>query len=231
MFKLQGLKKELLDNKDDKQAKILSRFFKTGKGEYGEGSIFLGIKVPVLRKIANKYLDLNFKDLQNLLNNKIHTYRFIALVILVEQYKRNLKDKKEIYNFYLKNFKNINNWDLVDTSCYIIGDYLLNKDKKILYSFAKSNYLWTRRIAIVSTFVFIKNNKFKDTIKISKILLKDKHDLIHKAVGWMLREVGKRNQKLLEDFLEKNIKKIPRTTLRYSIERFTDKKRSYYLKK
>jgi len=237
MNKLKQLKKELQDNKDSKQAEILSRFFKTGKGEYGEGSIFLGIKVPVLRKIAKNYLDLDIKDLQNLLNNKIHTYRFVALVILVEQYKKeNDKLKKKIYNFYIKNIKNINNWDLVDTSApHIIGHYLYHQPrivaKKKLQQLALSKSLWERRVAIVSTFYFIRQNRLGETYGISKILLKDKHDLIHKAVGWMLRESGKKNQKVLEDFLEKNIKKIPRTTLRYSIEKFTEKKRKYYLNK
>ena len=235
MPKILELKKELKINKNKKQAKILASFFKTGKGEYGEGSIFLGIKVPLLRKIANKYLELDFKDLQNLLNNKIHTYKFIALIILVNKYKKgDDKLKKIIYNFYIKNLKNINNWDLVDISCYhIIGNFLLNKSKEkiILYELVKSRNLWFRRIAIVSTFTFIKNNKFKDTLKISKLLLNDKEDLINKAVGWMLREVGKRNQKLLEEFLKKNYQNMSRTTLRYAIERFEEKKRKYYLYK
>ena len=235
MPKILELKKELKINKNKKQAKILASFFKTGKGEYGEGSIFLGIKVPLLRKIANKYLELDFKDLQNLLNNKIHTYKFIALIILVNKYKKgDDKLKKIIYNFYIKNLKNINNWDLVDISCYhIVGNFLLNKSKEriILYKLVKSRNLWFRRIAIVSTFIFIKNNKFKDTLKISKLLLNDKEDLINKAVGWMLREVGKRNQKLLEEFLKKNYQNMSRTTLRYAIERFEEKKRKYYLYK
>ena len=235
MPKILELKKELKINKNKKQAKILASFFKTGKGEYGEGSIFLGIRVPLLRKIANKYLELDFKDLQNLLNNKIHTYRFIALIILVNKYKKgDDKLKKIIYNFYIKNLKNINNWDLVDISCYhIVGNFLLNKSKEkiILYKLVKSRNLWFRRIAIVSTFIFIKNNKFKDTLKISKLLLNDKEDLINKAVGWMLREVGKRNQKLLEEFLKKNYQNMSRTTLRYAIERFEEKKRKYYLYK
>ncbi len=235
MPKILELKKELKINKNKKQAKILASFFKTGKGEYGEGSIFLGIKVPLLRKIANKYLELDFKDLQNLLNNKIHTYKFIALIILVNKYKKgDDKLKKIIYNFYIKNLKNINNWDLVDISCYhIVGNFLLNKSKEriILYKLVKSRNLWFRRIAIISTFIFIKNNKFKDTLKISKLLLNDKEDLINKAVGWMLREVGKRNQKLLEEFLKKNYQNMSRTTLRYAIERFEEKKRKYYLYK
>jgi len=191
----------------------------------------------VLRKIASKYLDLSFQDLQKLLNDKIHTYRFVALVILVHQYKKGDKDlKKKIYNFYIKNLKNINNWDLVDTSApNIVGGYLYTQPriitKKTLQQLAVSKNLWERRVAIISTLFFIKQNRFGETMGISKMLLHDRHDLIHKAVDWILREVGKRNQKLLEDFLEKNYNKIPRTTLRYSIERFPEKKRKYFLYK
>jgi 3-methyladenine DNA glycosylase AlkD len=230
---LSELKAELELAKDPEKAGIHSRFFKTGKGEYGEGSIFLGIKVPILREIAKRYFDLNFNELQELLNDKIHTYRFVALVILVEEYKKGNKEKKkEIYDFYLKNFKNINNWDLVDVSCpQIVGDYLINKDRSILYDFANSDHLWTKRIAIISTFAFIRNNQLDDTINISEILLNDDHDLIHKACGWMLREVGKRDQKVLEKFLDKHVKEIPRTMLRYSIEKFEEEKRKYYLNK
>ena len=230
---LAELKAELELTKNPEKAGIHSRFFKTGKGEYGEGSIFLGITVPVLRKIAKRYYTLNFKELQELLNDKIQTYRFIALVILVEVYKKgNEETKKEIYNFYLKNLKNINNWDLVDTSCpQIIGDYLLNKDRSILYEFAKSNHLWTKRISIVSTLTFIRKNQLDDTINITEILLKDNHDLIHKACGWMLREAGKRDQRVLESFLDKHIKEMPRTMLRNSIEKFEEEKRKNYLNK
>ena len=157
------------------------------------------------------------------------------MVILVSQYKKgNNNLKKEIFDFYIKNLKNINNWDLVDTSCpNIIGDYLLNKPKErvLLYQLSKSKHLWSRRVAIVSTLIFIKNKEIKDTFKIAKLLLKDKHDLIHKAVGWMLRETGKIDQKELEGFLEKNYNKIPRTTLRYAIERFVESKRKYFLYK
>jgi 3-methyladenine DNA glycosylase AlkD len=230
---LKKLKKELEILSNEEKAKIHSRFFKTGKGEYGEGSIFLGITVPVLRKVAQKYQKISFNELQELLNDKIHTHRFVAIVILVEKYKKGTeKKKKEIYEFYLKNYDNINNWDLVDVSApHIIGNYLLNKDRSILYKFAKSDHLWKKRIAIISTFTFIRVNQFEDTIKISKILLNDKHDLIHKACGWMLREMGKKNQKTLEKFLDENIKNMPRTMLRYSIEKFEETKRKEYLKK
>jgi len=217
--------------KNPKKAKILQGFFKTGKGQYGEGDIFLGITVPEQRKLAKKYYDLTLDDIQTLLNSKIHEHRLTALFILIHHYKT-IKRKKSIVDLYLKNTQNVNNWDLVDLSApNILGDYLLDKKRNKLYSLAKSKDLWKKRIAIVATFTFIKNNQYDDTIKIAEILLKDKHDLIHKACGWMLREVGKKNIKVLETFLNKNIKQMPRTMLRYSIERFEEKKRLYYLKK
>jgi len=234
---LDKLKKELNKLSDEEKAKVHSRFFKTGKGEYGEGSIFLGIPVPILRKIAKRYQTLPLADIQILLNDKIHTYRFIAIIILVEEYKKgNRKKKKEIYEFYLKNTKNINNWDLVDISApNIVGEYLYNQPritaKKRLQQLAISKDLWEKRIAIVSTFYFIGQNRLGETYGISKMLLKDKHDLIHKACGWMLREAGKRNPEVLEKFLDNNIKNMPRTMLRYSIERFEKQKRKEYLKK
>ena len=221
----QGLEK--LANKE--KAVILQRFFKTRKGEYGYGDLFLGITVPEQRRIAKRYSHLSLDDLQNLLSSKIHEYRLVALMILIEKYKK--EDKKEIINFYLRNTKNINNWDLVDLSSHkILGDYLLNKDKNLLYNLAKSNDLWEKRISIISTACFIKNNKFEDTLKISEILLNDKHDLIHKAVGWMLREVGKKDLKVEEEFLKKYYKKMPRTMLRYAIEKFNKNKREFYLR-
>lgn len=232
METLDNFKKELNKLADSKQAAVLQRFFKTGKGEYGEGDIFLGIKVPVQRLVAKKYQNLPLAGLQQLLNSKIHEYRLSALFILVAKYQKgDEKIKRLIYNFYLKNSRNINNWDLVDLSApNIAGDYLLNKPRNILYKLAKSKNIWEKRIAILSTFTFIRNNQFDDTLKISEILLNDKHDLIHKAVGWMLRELGKRNQKFEEEFLIKHYKKMPRTMLRYAIEKFPDNKRKYYLK-
>jgi 3-methyladenine DNA glycosylase AlkD len=228
------LKRELDRLKNPSQAKILSCFFKTGPGEYGEGDEFLGIKVPVQRKIANKYKDISLSEVQELLGSKIHEHRLVALLILVKKYEiGDEKEKKQIFDFYLNNTKNINNWDLVDvTSPNIVGNYLLDKDRKILYKLAKSSNLWEKRIAIISTFAFIKNKEHKDTIAISEILLQDKHDLIHKAVGWMLREVGKRvSEEELEKFLKKHHKTMPRTMLRYAIERFRKEKKQKYLKK
>jgi len=225
---LNALKEELERNKDAEKAKVYSRFFKTGKGEYGEGDLFLGLSVPKQRKIAKNYIDLNLDEIQELLLSKIHEHRLVALMILIFKYKKNFD--KEIVDFYLQNTKNINNWDLVDLSAYqILGHYLLDKDKSILYKLAKSDNLWEKRISIISTYEFIKNNKFEDTLEISEILLNDKHDLIHKAVGWMLREVGKRNLETEEEFLKKYYKQMPRTMLRYSIEKFWEEKRKFYL--
>ncbi|MAG20361.1 DNA alkylation repair protein [archaeon] len=226
---LQQLIQELESQKNPEHAKNLQRFFKTKKGEYGEGDIFLGIKVPIQRKIANKY-NLNLTDLQTLLDSKIHEHRLVALIILTKKYQKT--KSKEIIDFYLKNTKNINNWDLVDLSAHkILGEYLLDKEKTILYTLAKSKNLWENRISIISTFAFINNNQFEDSLKLAKMLINHKHDLIHKAVGWMLREIGKKDQQILEDFLKKYYKKMPRTMLRYSIERFEEKKRQIYLNK
>jgi len=229
---LDDLKKELRKASDKKQAELLQRFFKTGKGQYGEGDIFLGIKVPVQRAIAKKY-DLNLGDIQELLNSGVHEYRLIALFILISKYiKSPEEDKEKIYRFYLKNSKRINNWDLVDLSASnIVGNFLLNKDREILYKIAKSKNLWEKRISILSCFAFIRNNEFSDALKIAEVLLGDKHDLIHKAVGWMLREIGKRNQEVEENFLKKHYKTMPRTMLRYAIEKFPEEERKEWLKK
>lgn len=216
-----------------KQAKNLARFFKAGKGEYGEGDLFLGISVPQQRQIAKKYNGLTFSKLTKLLHSPIHEYRLVSLLILVEQFKKdNPLEQKKIFDFYLKNTKFINNWDLVDLSApKIIGAYLLDKpmQRTVLYQLAKSTDLWKKRISVLATFMFIKYQQFSDTLKISQILLTDKHDLIHKAVGWALREVGKKNLAVEEIFLQKNCLKMSRTMLRYSIEKFPEKKRRFYL--
>jgi 3-methyladenine DNA glycosylase AlkD len=232
MTTLPQLQQELNKSKNPEKAKILQTFFKTNPGEYGHGDIFLGIAVPIQRKIVQKYNHLSLLEIQKLLNSKIHEHRFCALVILVSKYQKakNL-EKKAIFKFYIKNSKKINNWDLVDTSApQIIGDYLLNRDKKNLYKLAKSKNLWQKRIAILATFSFLRKNKFNDTLKISEILLKDKHDLIRKAIGWMLREVGKRNKQIEITFLKKHAHKMPRVMLRYAIEKFPKKERDYFLK-
>ena len=230
---LSDLVADLQKLENSQKAKILSRFFKTGKGEYGEGDIFLGITVPQTRSIAKKYTNLNLKDLEKLLSSKIHEHRLIALLILIENYRKDsIENKNLIFNFYLKNTKFINNWDLVDLSApNIVGNFLLDKDKSILYNLAKSSNLWEKRIAIISTFAFIRLYKFKHTLKISEVLMNDNHDLIHKAVGWMLREVGKRNKEVEERFLNQYYKKMPRTMLRFAIEKFENNKRKKYLER
>ncbi|MFA6422317.1 MAG: DNA alkylation repair protein [Candidatus Buchananbacteria bacterium] len=233
MTQLEKLQKEIKSNKNSQKALVLQRFFKTGKGEYGEGDIFYGIVVPIQRSISKKYLDLTLTDLQKLIKSKIHEERLISLFILIQKHKKADEIQKEkIFNFYLKNTKRINNWDLVDLSApNIIGDYLLNKNRQILYELAGSSDLWEKRIAVLATFAFIRQKDFKDALKISKILLNDRHDLIHKAVGWMLREIGKRNLATLEDYLQACYKKMPRTMLRYAIEKMEKNKRKFYLGK
>ncbi len=225
------IKNQLHQYASPSRKKANEQFFKTGKGQYSEGDKFRGVSMPDIRKVAKANKDANFSKIQKLLDSPIHEERMCGLVILVYKYKTsNEKRKKQIFNFYIKNRKAINNWDLVDvTTPNIVGDYLFDKDKKLLYKYAKSTSLWERRIAILATFAFIRKNEFKDTLTISKILLKDKEDLIHKAVGWMLREIWKRDNKVVENFLQKNYSQIPRTTLRYSIERMPEKKRKNYL--
>ena len=227
---MEELRKELRECSNERNAKTLQRFFKTGKGEYGEGDVFLGLTVPqqrVIAKLASERVLLD--DIEVLLNSKIHDERMVGLLILINKYEKGDK-KKIIYDFYLANTKSVNNWDLVDLSApKIVGDYLLREDRGILYKLARSENLWERRIAIVSTFAFIRKGKFIDTLKISKILLKDKHDLIHKAVGWMLREIGKRDRDILEKFLRENYDELPRVTLRYAIEKFEDEERKGWM--
>jgi len=229
--RLNSIKKDLQAESDPLKKKGLSRFFKTGKGEYGEGDIFLGVTVPKIRRVAKKYKDVSLDEIRTLLRSLIHEERLTALLILVENFRKaDETEKTEIFNLYLKNTKYINNWDLVDLSASrIVGEYLKDKPVDILYTLAKSKSLWERRIAIISTFQFIWEGRFAETLKISKILLTDRHDLIHKAVGWMLREVGKRSFKTEEGFLKKHYKKMPRTMLRYSIEKFPEKLRLRYL--
>lgn len=230
---LENIKDDLQQLADPEKARVLSRFFKTGKGEYGEGDIFLGIKVPEQRKIAKKYSGLAFDDIGQLLESNIHEYRLTSLFILILKYnKKDSSEKQEIVDFYLNNIKNVNNWDLVDSSApYILGHFLLDKDRSILYRLARLDNLWERRISILSTFAFIKTNSFEDALNISEILLFDEHDLIHKAVGWMLREVGKRDLTIEEEFLQKHYLEMPRTMLRYAIEKFDEDKRKFYLGK
>lgn len=228
-----GLEKELKKYRNPYKAEISQRFFKTGKGEYGEGDIFLGLTVPQQRQIAKKFTNLTLDNLQKTLSSKIHEFRLTALIILASKYKKaNLKEKKGIVDFYLKNTKVINNWDLVDLSApKILGDWLLDKDESVLYQLAKSKNLWKRRIAIMSTFAFICQNRFEETLKIAEVLLNDRYDLIHKAVGWMLREIGKRDLAKEDFFLKKHFPKMPRVMLLYAIEKFPDSRRKFYLRR
>lgn len=230
---LSELRNELKNETDEKQAAVLQRFFKTGRGEYGEGDLFYGIKVPIQRRIARKYIDISLEDIQELLNSPIHEERLVSLFILVEKYtKADDKTRELIFKFYLKNSKNINNWDLVDLSApKIVGAYLLMRDKGILFKLAGSSNIWEKRIAILSTYTFIRNLHFETTLQIAEILLNDKHDLIHKSVGWMLREVGNKKLQIEEDFLKRFYKQMPRTMLRYAIEKFPEVKRKAYLSK
>ncbi len=211
---------------------ILSGFFKTGPGEYGEGDIFLGVTVPKQRAIAKKFIGADLQEISSLLQSKIHEERLIALLILTYQYPKASKTEKEnIYNFYLDHLIWINNWDLVDATCpNILGAWLRDNDRGILYKLAKSQNIWERRMSVLACFYFIKMGEVDDILLISEKLLNDKHDLIHKAVGWMLREMGKRcDENILKAFLNEHATKMPRTMLRYAIERLPEDDRKYYL--
>jgi 3-methyladenine DNA glycosylase AlkD len=216
---------------DAEQAAFLQYFFKTGKGQYGEGDVFWGIRVPETRKVAKEFKKLPFDEVKKVLKNSVHEIRLCGLLILVEQFKKAKKEnRKEIVDFYLSQTQYINNWDLVDLSCYnILGTYLLDKPRDILYSLAESENMWEQRIAIVSTWIFIRNNEFEDTLAISEKLLNHPHDLIHKAIGWMLREVYKRDNDLILDFVKTHYEKMPRTALRYAIEKFPEDERKNIL--
>jgi 3-methyladenine DNA glycosylase AlkD len=225
---------ELMNLKDDKKIEVLSGYFKTGKGEYGEGDAFLGISGTDQRKIAKKYYkNIDLSDIKKLLQNKYNEVRQTSLFILVNKMlKTNIKEQEDIIKLYLDNTKYINNWNLVDCSAhYVLGKYLYdnNINRDILYILSKSNSLWEQRISIMATFYFIKNNDYKDTIDIATILLNHKHDLIHKAVGWMLREVGNRDYKVEYDFLKEHYHNMPRTMLRYAIEKFDEDVRKKFI--
>ncbi len=231
---IHNLRKDVQALANPKKAKLVQGYFKTGPGQYGEGDIFLGLTVPQSRTIAVKYKDLAYLEISALLKSKNHEERFIALVILIHNYKYgNEKDRKKTYNFYLKHLRYINNWDLVDLSAHsILGAWLMDKDRKMLLKLATSKNLWSRRIAVVATFHFIKYQKSSAwTFKIAEMLLNDKHDLIHKAIGWMLREIGKNiSHEEEEIFLKKHYKNMPRTMLRYAIEHFDPALRQAYMK-
>lgn len=230
---VKDLKKVIKEKQNPQKALVLQSFFKTGKGQYAEGDIFYGLTVPESRVLAKEFQDIAFEEISELLYSKIHEERLIALFLLVEKFQKgDEKQKKKVVDFYLASMAWINNWDLVDTSAYkILGEYLLDKDTKILTQLVQSQDLWEKRIAIVSTFAFIRKGKLNETFRLAKILMHDSHDLIHKAVGWMLREAGKRDRIPLEVFLEEYASRMPRTMLRYAIEKFTPSERNYFLKK
>ena len=231
------IKAELQKHSNTSRANKSQEFFKTGEGEYGEGDVFLGVSVPDQRKIAKKYIDSSLNDIEELLHSKTHEYRLTAILMLVYKYAKSSQvDQTKIYRLYLKNTNYINNWDIIDSSAgYIVGEYLFeqnnhSKTLSILTNLAKSDSIWERRIAIMSTFAFTMHGDHKPTLAIADILLHDEHDLVQKAVGWMLREIGKRiSQELEEQFLKSRYKTMPRTMLRYAIERFEETKRQKYL--
>jgi 3-methyladenine DNA glycosylase AlkD len=236
-MKAADVQKELKSMADSNKAAILQRFFKTGPGQYGDGDIFIGVMVPQLRQIAKKFSQLPLEEVRTLLYSGIHEERLVALLILILSYRYGAstnREKEEIVKFYLDHIKQVNNWDLVDLSApNIVGVHLLVDDRDrrlLLYRLARSENVWERRIAVVATLHFIRKGDFSDTLKIAEILLQDRHDLIHKAVGWMLREVGKRDAAAEEAFLDKHCSVMPRTMLRYAIERLPESKRLHYKK-
>lgn len=233
MLILEQLQNVLQSLGSPEKAAFLSRYFKTGKGQYGEGDLFLGITMPEIRATVSKYSNLSINDWEQLLHSPFHEFRMAALIGLMKRFQKSKKDEAtqlSIFEMYLNNLDYINNWDLVDVSCRdIVGAYLFLKDRSILYQLAQQPHLWAQRVAIISTSYFIARNQFSDTIRISEMLLSHKHDLIHKAVGWMLREIGKRDKLVLEEFLDSYVKQMPRTALRYAIEHFPESKRKYYL--
>lgn len=227
------VKRSLKARADPEKAAFFPNFFKTGPGEYGEGDRFLGVTVPKCRDIANRARGMSLRELSTLLSSPIHEERSVALFVLVDAFNRAASDPRrtELYHFYVRHLSRVNNWDLVDASApAIVGGYLEDKDRKQLYRWAKSSDLWQRRIAMLATFRFIKQKDFKDALALAKLLRDDREDLIHKAVGWMLREVGKRDLAAEERFLKVHYEKMPRTMLRYAIEKFPEKKRQAYLK-
>jgi 3-methyladenine DNA glycosylase AlkD len=229
---LKALIADLQASADPVKAAFFPRFFKVGPGEYAEGDVFIGVTVPAIRLISKKYRDVSLSDVTELLHSPIHECRLAALLVLVDQYKRGDEAKRwKVVDLYLSNTTYINNWDLIDASCYkIIGPWVEHtSNKKLLDELALSDDLWKQRIAIVSTLHFIRKGDLQPTFRIAEMLLDHKHDLIHKAVGWMLREAGKREEQALIAFLKKHYAQMPRTTLRYAIERFDEKRRKAYL--
>ena len=226
---------ELHSVADSEKALFLQGFFKTGKGQYAEGDVFFGIKVPVVRDIVKKNRGISLDEITKLLGSEYHEARFAGFMFLVQDFKKakTEAEKQRIFDFYISNARKANNWDLVDCSCRdVVGGYLLDKaDRSILYRFAESENLWEQRIAIISTWMFIKYKEYEDTLAISELLLHHPHDLMHKAVGWMLREVGKKDRAVLTEFLQKRHKTMPRTVLRYAIEHYLPEERAEWMKR
>ena len=235
MTNLNKIRTELTQQADDSKVAVLSKFFKSFPGGYGEGDFFLGVTVPVQRAVARKYYTfLSPEETVILLRENIHEHRLTALFIMVLQYEKakTREEKETVVYSYLGNIDKVNNWDLVDSSAHkILGPWLDDKDKRILYDFANTENLWKQRISIISTLHFIRNHQYEVSFDLAEILLNHKHDLIHKAVGWMLREIGNRNFELEYNFLKKHYKKMPRTMLRYAIEKFDEELRQEFLKR
>lgn len=231
MDTFEDVKKALYALANEEKRNILQRFFKTGEGEYGAGDIFLGIPVPETRKVAKSYQHIPLTDVETLLQSKEHECRLCALEILIFRYKNKRSQEQEaVFNMYMKNLQYVNNWDLVDLSApKIVGAYLEKRDRSMLYKLAESDTLWKRRVSVITTLAFVRNNDLKDAFALCEILLNDKEDLMRKAVGWVLRETGKKDEELLKAFLTDNISKLSRTSLRYAIERFTPEERSYFM--
>jgi 3-methyladenine DNA glycosylase AlkD len=233
---MDNAKKEIEKIANPERAKLCQRFFRTGKGEYGEGDVFLGIAVPKIREIVRAcWKQTKIKNIKSLINSKFHEERLAGLLILIEKFKKaDDKERKEIFEIYLEFAEKgrINNWDLVDLSApNIVGNYLADKDRKVIYDYAESGNLWKKRIAVLACFSFIRQKDFKEIIRLAEYFIKnnERHDLMQKAVGWMLRELGKRDEKALKDFLDKNYLKMPRTMLRYSIERLSEDDRKRFM--
>lgn len=231
---LESLKDDLNSYAEPSRTEVLKKYFKVFPGGYGEGDEFIGIRAPNLRIVTkNYYKSISLKELRELISSNIHEYRLAAVLILVLKYEKSKSEesRREVVGFYIEQIKFVNNWDLIDSSAHkILGIHLLNRETKLLFDFAYSDDLWLQRISIITTFQFIRNNKFDLTFDIAKILLHHDHDLIHKGVGWMLREVGNRNFKITFDFLKLHYTEMPRTMLRYAIEKFPEDLRQDFLK-
>ena len=228
---LRELQRQLRDRASAKQAKALQRFFKTGPGEYGEGDVFLGLRVPEVRRLARSSDALSLAEVRTLLRSKYHEERLLALVILVRRFERgDAATRRRLFDLYLRSTRSINNWDLVDSSApHIVGGWLLDNPRTVLDELAAAGVVWQRRIAVLATLAFIRQGQFDDTVRLCRRLLDDPHDLMHKACGWMLREVGQRNAAVLQDFLDHHAARMPRTMLRYAIEHLPEQQRKQYL--